>query len=202
MTRWLYETPLLLASKSQARQALLLSLDILFETAAADLDERRIETDNASAPHDALALILARAKARAVLQKIPGRCVLAADQLLVMQEKRFHQCADRQQAIAQLQILAGNTHTLVSAVVFIDEKNQIHQWLEKADMTMRNLSALEIETYLDLEGPAVLNSVGCYHYESHGKNLFTDVKGSLPCILGMPVYDLEHHLVSKGYLGA
>ena len=80
------------------------------------------------------------------------------------------------------------------------DDGQSVEWIEKAEMRMRNLSRQEIETYLDQEGPAVLKSVGCYHYESHGRSLFEDVKGTLPVIMGMPMQGLQQHLIDKGYL--
>ena len=202
MTRWLSDKPLLLASKSLARQSLLQSSGIVFEVCPAHLDERALENNAAFSSHAELALILARAKAQAVWQNFPNRCVLAADQLLVMDEKRFHQCVDYNEAIEHLQKLSGKTHTLISAAVLIDANNQSHEWLEKAEMSMRVLLLSDIEAYLDMEGPDVLKSVGCYHYESHGKILFSQAAGTLPCILGMPMHGLEQYLINKGYLEA
>jgi len=112
----------------------------------------------------------------------------------------LHQCKEREEAIDQLQKLSGQTHDLISVAVLRDQDGQSVEWIEKAEMRMRNLSRQEIETYLDQEGPAVLKSVGCYHYESHGRSLFENVKGGLPVIMGMPMQGLEQHLIDKGYL--
>jgi len=202
MTRWLFETPLLLASKSQARQTLLRDCGIAFETCPADVDERALEDKNALQSHEAIALMLAQAKAQAVSAKMKNRLVLAADQILALGETRLHQCTDREEAIDQLQNLSGKTHHLIAVAVLRDPNGQSVEWIEKAEMKMRALSRQETEAYLDLEGPAVLKSVGCYHYESHGKSLFEHVNGALPVILGMPMQGLEQHLIDKGYLRA
>jgi septum formation protein len=202
MTRWLFETPLILASKSQARQTLLWDCGIDFETCPADVDERALEDKHALQSHEAIALMLAQAKAQAVSAKMKNRLVLAADQILALGETRLHQCTDREEAINQLQNLSGKTHHLIAVAVLRDPNGQSVEWIEKAEMRMRNLSRQEIETYLDLEGPAVFKSVGCYHYESHGKSLFEHVNGALPVILGMPMQGLEQHLIDKGYLRA
>ena len=91
---------------------------------------------------------------------------------------------------------------LIAVAVLRDPNGQSVEWIEKAEMKMRTLSRQETEAYLDLEGPAVLKSVGCYHYESHGKSLFEHINGALPVILGMPMQGLEQHLIDKGYLRA
>jgi len=200
MTRWLFETPLILASKSQARQTLLWDCGIAFETCPADVDERAVEDKHALQSHEAIALMLAQAKAQAVSAKMKNRLVLAADQILALGETRLHQCTNREEAIDQLQKLSGKTHHLIAVAVLRDPNGQSVEWIEKAEMRMRNLSRQETEAYLDLEGPAVLKSVGCYHYESHGKSLFEHVNGALPVILGMPMQGLEQHLIKKGYL--
>jgi septum formation protein len=202
MKRWLFETPLLLASKSQARQTLLRDCGIVFETCPADVDERALEDKHALQSHEAIALMLAQAKAQAVSAKMKNRLVLAADQILALGETRLHQCTNREEAINQLQNLSGKTHQLIAVAVLCDPNGQSVEWIEKAEMKMRALSRQETEAYLDLEGPAVLKSVGCYHYESHGKSLFEHVNGALPVILGMPMQGLEQHLIDKGYLRA
>lgn len=200
MTRWLFETPLLLASKSQARQKLLRDRGIVFETCPADVDERILEEKNADQSHEVIAFMLAHAKAQAVSALMKGRLVLAADQILALGDRRLHQCHNREEAVSQLQKLSGQTHHLISAAVLYDQDGQCVEWIEKADMRMRNLSRQEIEDYLDQEGPAVLKSVGCYHYESYGKSLFEQVIGDLPVIMGMPMQGLDYYLMNKGYL--
>ena len=200
MTRWLFDTPLLLASQSQARQALLRNCGIHFEICPADIDERALEDQNGLQSHETIALMLAHAKAQAVSATMKDRLVLAADQILALGETRLHQCKERAEAIEQLQKLSGQKHHLISVAVLREQDGQSVEWIEKAEMRMRNLSRQEIETYLDQEGPAVLKSVGCYHYESHGRSLFEDVKGTLPVIMGMPMQGLQQHLIDKGYL--
>ena len=202
MTQWLSQKPLLLASKSQARQNLLHACHIRFEVCPADLDERALEQQNKHINERDMALLLARAKAQAVSRLYPDHFILAADQILVLEDKRLHQCTDRNHAIAQLQSLSGKTHRLISAVVLIDDNKQSHEWVDIAEMQMRDLSRVEIEAYLDEEGSAVLKSVGCYHYESKGEMLFSKVTGSIPTIMGMPIDGLVRHLITKGLLSA
>ena len=79
MSLWLAADPLVLASKSAVRRALLESAGIPVEVQPAHLDERRAESDAGSALPDAVAALLAREKAARVAQLNPGRLVLGAD---------------------------------------------------------------------------------------------------------------------------
>src|SRR5215475_13448326 len=112
MPLWLAEKPLVLASKSASRRAVLEAAGIPFEVCPADIDERAVES--AGAPGDAgeVALFLARAKARAVAARMPGRLVLGADQTLSLGDRRFDKPVDRNAAREQLKALAGKTHEL------------------------------------------------------------------------------------------
>ena len=197
---WLAAKPLLLASKSYARQTLLRSCGIVFEASAIEFDERGFEKTHPALKPAALAGALAQAKADVARITHPDRMILAADQILLFEDQVLHQCPTRAKARAQLQKLSGKSHHLISAAVLLDEKNNFHAWQETATLHMRPLSVDEIDAYLDREGPAVLNSVGCYFYESHGAQLFERFTGSRPAIMGLPLDGIKQFLIEQGYL--
>ena len=197
---WLAAKPLLLASKSQARQTLLRSCGITFESRGVEFDERGFEKTHPALKPAALAGAWAQAKADVARITHPDRMILAADQILLFEDHVLHQCPTRAEARAQLQKLSGKSHHLISAAVILDEDNNRNTWQETATLHMRPLSVDEIDAYLDREGPAVLNSVGCYFYESHGALLFERVTGSLPAIMGLPLDGIKQFLIEQGYL--
>ena len=85
MALWLAEGPLVLASKSEVRRSVLEAAGLPVETVPADIDERGIEKNAASKrTPKAVAMLLAREKAKAVAGKMPGRLVLGADQTLAL----------------------------------------------------------------------------------------------------------------------
>ena len=84
MPLWLAAHPLVLASKSAARRALLEAAGIPVEIAPADVDERAVEAHAGLDDAEAVAVVLAREKARAVAGKHPDRMVLGADQTLAL----------------------------------------------------------------------------------------------------------------------
>src|SRR3954471_1706595 len=89
MPLWLSDKPLVLASKSAPRRALLEAAGIPIEICPADIDERAVERTAGPAGAGLVAKRLAWAKAQAVSAQMPGRLVLGADQTLVFGETRF-----------------------------------------------------------------------------------------------------------------
>src|SRR5271163_675486 len=119
---WLAADPLVLASRSKARQALFEAAGIPIEVKPADLDERGLEAGAPVSPPGAVAALLAREKALAVARRNPGRLTLGADQTLALGDKRFTKPADRAAAAAQLAALTGRTHELHSAIAFVQDE--------------------------------------------------------------------------------
>jgi septum formation protein len=107
MPLWLADVPLVLASRSKARQMLLAAAGIPVEVRPADLDERGLEAAAGSRPPGAIAALLAREKALAVAKLHSGRLTLGADQTLALDTKRFAKPDDKAAARAQLQALRG-----------------------------------------------------------------------------------------------
>src|SRR5262245_35064919 len=118
MALWVADKPLVLASKSSPRRALLEAAGIPIDIRPADIDERAVESTAVASGAGDVAALLAREKARAVSIGMPGRLVLGADQTLVLGEQRFDKPPDIAAARAQLRALSGKTHELHSAIAF------------------------------------------------------------------------------------
>jgi septum formation protein len=201
---WRGAAPLLLASKSAARRALLTAAGIPFEARDAMIDERALETPlrQAGASGAAIARELARKKALAVAAREPGRLVLGADQTLALGDKLFTKPGDRAGAAAQLAALSDRTHELHSAICVARDDAVLFEAAPVARMTMRALTGAFIEAYLDAAGAAVLGSVGVYHAEGLGVHLFERIEGEHSVILGLPLAPLLEFLRAEGSLTA
>jgi len=200
MPLWLSPDPLILASRSKARQKLLGGAGIPIEVCPADLDERELEGLSPSQQPAAVATFLASEKALSVEVSNPGRLVLGADQLLALDGKRFSKPRDRATARAQLLELSGRTHTLYSAIAFVRNASVQFEHVSTARLTMRSLSERFIEDYLDVVGNAATESVGAYQLEGLGIQLFERVDGEYFTILGLPLMQVLDFLRQHGYL--
>jgi septum formation protein len=199
MSLWLAD-PLVLASASTVRRAVLNAAAIPVEVRPADVDERAVERDaGANEPQDVAAL-LARAKATAVGASMPERIVVGADQTLALGRRRFSKPADRDQAREQLLALRGQTHTLHSAVAVVQDGVVIHECIDVARLTMRVFSEAFLARYLDAAGERVTASVGGYQLERTGIHLFERVEGDHFTILGLPLLPLLAFFRHRGLL--
>ena len=202
MPLWLAGEPLVLASKSAIRHALLRDAGVPVEVQPADIDERTIEQQSPARDAGELAALLAREKARTIAARLPGRLVLGADQILALGEWRFSKPGDRAGARAQLKALRGRTHELHTAVALVRESTIVFEHREAARLTMRGFSDSFLESYLDSVGAAVTASVGGYQVERIGIQLFERIEGEHFVILGLPLVALLQYLRQAGWLAA
>lgn len=200
MPLWLDPQPLILASQSVVRRKLLEAAALAVETIPAPIDERAIEARAGAQTPDAVALLLAREKAKAVAAKHPRRIVIGADQTLALGDERFSKPAGRAAAAAQLRRLRGKTHILSSAVAVARDASVLFSHVAQAHLTMRDFSDAWLERYLDAAGEAVCASVGAYQLEGPGVHLFEKIDGDYFTILGLPLLPLLAFLRQGGFV--
>jgi septum formation protein len=202
MPLWRADRPLVLASRSAIRQAILREAAIPVELAPADLDERALEQRADAADAGEVAAVLARAKAQAVAARQPGRLVLGADQTLALGARLFSKPSDRTAAREQLAALRGSTHELHTAIALARDDAVVLEHREVARLTMRAFTDRFLDSYLDLMGEAVTTSVGGYQLEKAGIQLFERIEGDHFVILGLPLLALLRYLRREGLLVA
>jgi septum formation protein len=200
MTLWRGKYPLVLASQSRARQALLANAGIDFEAIPAEIDERAMQQSSSLSAPGEIASLLAREKALWVSSRKPGQFVIGADQTLAQGSRLFSKPAGRAQAAEQLHALAGRSHELRSAVAVARDGRILFESVTLARMTMRRLGEAEIDAYLDEAGEAVTSSVGAYQLEGPGVHLFERIEGDHFTILGLPLLPLLAFLRSERLL--
>ena len=198
MNLWLASAPLVIASKSAVRRAVLEAAGIPLEVRPAEIDERGIEARTPTAGPGEVASLLAREKARAVARTMPDRLVLGADQTLALGTRRFSKPVDRAAAREQLRALRGQTHELHSAVAVVRDDTVLYDRVEVARLTMRAFSEEFLDRYIDATGGAVTASVGGYQLERTGIHLFSRIEGDHFTVLGLPLLPLLEFLRNRG----
>jgi len=193
---------LVLASGSASRKALLTAAGVAFTADPADLDEDRLMADLKARGADAGAVAsqLAEQKALAVSRRHPGKTVLGGDSVIAFGNEFLSKCATLDAARVLLARLSGQTHLLVSAAALARDGALLWTHASPCRMTMRDLSPDFLDDYLATEGPAILSSVGCYHFEGRGAQLFAKVDGDYFSVLGLPLLQVLAQLRKEGVL--
>jgi septum formation protein len=196
------DAPLILASASTARAAMLCAAGVKFATIPSAIDESAIKTRFHDADGDALAcaMALAEAKARKIAAQHPEAIVIGADQILVADGKWFDKPADLAVAAAQLRGLRGRTHMLATAACAVQGPTALWQVTALPQLTMRFFGEAFLALYIAAEGEAVLGSVGAYRIEGRGVQLFERIEGDHFSILGLPLLALLGFLRGRGLL--
>lgn len=203
-------TSLILASGSAVRQKLLAEAGLAFTAEDSRVDEDALKTGFAQgeagrhatpeAETDALALVLAEAKALAVSAKREGALVIGADQILSCEGRRYDKPKSMAEARANLLAFRGRPHILHSGLVIVKDGATIWNLTARATLTMRAFSEEFLDAYLDEAGERVMKSVGCYQLEGPGVQLFDRIEGDYFDILGLPMLPLLDELRRQGVL--
>jgi septum formation protein len=197
-------SPLVLASSSPSRVAILRAAGLAFEQAPARIDEAAIRAALAvegATPRD-MADALAEFKALKISERHPASLVIGSDQVLDFEGVAMAKADTAGQAREQLLRLRGRRHSLFSAAVIAQGGKPIWRHVGEARLTMRMFSDDYLDAYLARNWPAVAGCVGCYQIESEGIRLFSRVDGAWPVILGMPLVEILGYLADRGEIAS
>ena len=196
--------PLVLASGSATRARLLADagLPILVDPAAVDEEEIRTSFQAEGRDADACAAALAEAKAKRVSARHTGALVLGADQILECGGRWLEKPRDPEAARAQLTLLRGKRHTLITAAAVVRNGALLWHTIDRAQLTMRAFTDGFLDDYVAAGGEDLLGSVGGYQLEGLGAQLFGRVEGDFFSILGLPLLPLLDFLRGHGALEA
>ena len=196
--------PLILASGSTARRAVLAGAGLRFTVRPSDVDEAALKSAARSEGLSAAgtAMRLANAKAARVAREEPQALVIGADQILECDGVWYDKPPDLAAARRQLLALRGRPHVLATAVVCRRGENLLWQHAASPRLTMRSFSDQFLDAYLATEAESVLASVGAYRLEGPGVQLFSSVEGDHATVLGLPLLPLLTFLREAGVLPA
>jgi septum formation protein len=187
--------PLILASTSKYRKALMDQLGIAFEAINPEVNEDHYKKLNYS-PKD-LALELSKLKAMAIAKQQPEACVIGSDQVCHTEGEILGKPMSTERACEQLARMQGKAHELLTAVTLVSPK-EIISFVNKTKLYMRPLTKQQIENYVHYDLP--LDCAGSYKLESRGITLFEKIEmDDHTAIIGLPLIQLTNSLLKLGF---
>jgi septum formation protein len=191
------EPPLLLASVSPQRRAILKQLEIPFDVVEPRYDESAANRNMGSDP---LTVVTehARGKARSVLDLADGRPVLGVDTAVLVDGEALGKPADAAEAEAMLERLSGRAHEVVSGLCLLTPAwEELHH--ETTRVTFRPLTARDLAHYVgSLEWQ---DRAGGYAIQGLGASLVERIEGDYLNVVGLPA-SLLVRLLSDRFAGA
>lgn len=157
---------------------------------------------SADAAPNEVSTVLSEAKALDVSARRPGDWVIGSDSVVSVDGRLFAKPRDRDEAAAHLRFFSGKAMTLTSAVALARGGAIDWKTTDSASLTVRPLSEVFIESYLDAEWPDVGYCVGVFRLEGRGVQLFDRIDGNFFTILGMPLLPLLGALRERGMIAA
>ena len=182
--------PLLLASTSPQRRAILRQLGIPFDVVAPDYEEH----DPPEADAEQLVRDHALGKARSVAAQAGNRPVLGVDTTVVLGGRIYGKPTDAADAERMLEELGGRTHAVVSGLALITPGWELVD-AEHTRVTFRPLTPRELASYLgtgEWEGRA-----GAYAIQGRGAALVERVEGDYLNVVGLPASLLVRLLAER-----
>ena len=181
----------ILASQSPRRRELLSMLGLRFEIITADIDETM---DPGLSVEDAVAEVC-RKKAEAVGLDHPGRLIVAADTIVVVDEKKLGKPRSEEEAKQMLHSLSGRSHTVMTGFcLWQDGRFETH--VERTDLRFRDLSDAEINAYVATGSP--MDKAGAYGIQDQAAIFVEALHGDYYNVMGLPLCSLTKCLRKWG----
>lgn len=176
---------IILASQSPRRKQLLEWAEIDFEI--------RVQSTDESFPLDLaieqVPIHIARNKALAISQQLGSHekeaTIIAADTIVVLEQKVINKPSGREEAIQMLTALSGNKHLVITGVVIRKGENEV-SFSDITSVWFHELTADQIQFYVDKYKP--YDKAGAYAIQEWiGVVGIKRIEGDFYNVMGLPV---------------
>jgi len=187
---------IILASKSGVRKKILEENNIQCKIEPSNVDEDSVKESllKEKATPTIISKNLAELKANKISQKFIEEMVLGADSVIDLEGEIISKPKNRSEALEILKKMTGKTHQLISSVCISRGGSMIWNYTDKASLTMKNMTSLELENYLKKISDNDLYAYNVYQIEGEGRNLFSKIEGDEDTIMGLPVKKIKEYL--------
>jgi len=188
------QAPIILASSSPFRRALLDRLNLPFECHSPEIDESLLKDECA----ETYVCRLALQKAQAISRRFPEAVIIGSDQCALLEDQILGKPGDHNNALKQLKAAQGKSvifHTglcVMQASTGFSETDDI-----LFQVKFRCLSDQQLSHYLEVEQP--YQCAGSFKSEGYGAALFDNMQGDDPtALIGLPLIRLVGMLENAG----
>ena len=187
---------IVLASKSKVRKDILTEHNIDCEVIQSNVDEDPIKDSLIAegATPEIISKNLAEIKANKVSSNVYDKLVLGADSVIDLNGELISKPSSREEAMNILRKLNGKSHYLISSVCISKNNSMIWNHTNKAKLTMKNFSEVELKDYLNKITDEALYAYNVYQIEGEGKNLFEKIEGDKDTIMGLPITQIKTYM--------
>jgi MAF protein len=176
---------IILASNSPRRRELLSLSGWSYSVSPANIDETPREGEKPVT----YVLRLAAEKAAACQTDLPG-LILAADTIVVENDRLLGKPEDQADAVRMLKQLRGHAHKVMTAIALYDRKsNRVEKEMCITDVPMRDYTDEDIAAYVKSGDP--LDKAGAYAIQHKGFHPVEDFHGCFASVMGLPLCHLQ-----------
>lgn len=185
---------LVLASTSPRRKELLSKLGVPFEIIASNVEETSVKAESVENYVRDVSLL----KARDVAKNELGKTIIGADTIVVFENQLLHKPKTRDEAIAHLEKLSNNCHSVMTAIAIIDQQRNEHTFVEETKVYFKKLSPALIEAYVDTGDP--FDKAGGYGIQTDGALFVDRIEGDYNNVVGFPLATVFEKLITLNIL--
>ena len=190
------QNKIILASKSKVRKDILDNNDIECVVEPSNVDEDPVKESllKEQASSEIISKNLAELKANKVSMKKTDEIVLGADSVIDLEGELISKPENREEAMQILRKLNGKSHLLISSVCISKNGSMIWNYTDKAKLTMKNFTEVELKNYLTKISDEALYAYNVYQIEGEGRHLFSKIEGNENTIMGLPIDKIKDYL--------
>mgnify|MGYP002868403078 CR=1 FL=1 len=183
---------IILASASPRRREIMDKLNLRYKVVVPNIDETLNRQLGLREKIEDLAL----RKGQAVSRNHPDDVVIAADTVVVVNNRILGKPHGISEARKMLKALSGRTHKVITAVAMIDG-GETFVTSDVAYVTFSELDDEEIEKYIQTREP--YDKAGGYAIQGWASVFITRMRGSYYTVMGFPLHIVYEYLKQKGF---
>lgn len=178
--------PVILASESPRRKEILVNTGFNVKTVPPAINEETLNKELSSAflAPELIAQTLASAKAVSVSKDFPGKIIIGADTIVVIDNQILGKPKNMEEASLFLHQLSGKTHQVITGFCIVYDHERISGF-EISKIMVKPLTEDDIREYIQIE--KVLDAAGAYKIQGFFSLYVEKIEGCWNNIVGLPV---------------